>query len=561
VRAYLNKPMAELAAQLRAGLGRLRKGYVDAAEALLEVVDPSGEYPYEFIVYKLTGFRPKRSRAISVAMEGKSLRADLMRLMLDLCDSFDLRAESCSGKVYDVASLARLMRVSTKTIQRWRRMGLPARRLVFADGERRLAFLESSLRRFALNRHRRILRSAHFSHMTDAERQDVIRRARRMARFTRCSLNDIAKQLAADTGRAVETIRYTIRKHDVANPDRAVCPYLSAPLDEQAKSAVYQCFLRGVPAPALAQRYRRTRGSIYRVINEMRAKHLVERPIAYVHNPQFDLPNADETILSEAAAGADEPFNPKGELASLAKKPDDLPPYLASLYGVPLLGPRRERDLFRRYNYLKCLADRLRRRISVKSVRTPQLKRIEKLLLQANLAKNEIVRANLRLVVSIAKKHMGGPQGLFELISDGNVSLLKAVEKFDYARGNRFSTYASWAIMRNFARSVPKEKHQLDRFVTGQDEALNIAAAMRSYDPDEVNLPELRESIESLLAQLSPRERTILTDHYGLDQAQPARTLDQLGQHLGLSKERIRQIEIQALKKLRRIVKSEAASA
>jgi RNA polymerase sigma factor (sigma-70 family) len=148
---------------------------------------------------------------------------------------------------------------------------------------------------------------------------------------------------------------------------------------------------------------------------------------------------------------------------------------------------------------------------------------------------------------------VSGPLNLFELISDGNVSLMRAVEKFDFARGFRFSTYASWAIMRNFARSVPKERYQLDRFSTGHEEVLDIAAGLRSYDPEEENLSELRESITVMLDHLSARERTILINHYGLDESASPKTFDQLGQQLGISKERVRQIEIQALDKLRAI--------
>ena len=198
-------------------------------------------------------------------------------------------------------------------------------------------------------------------------------------------------------------------------------------------------------------------------------------------------------------------------------------------------------------------------RIDLKSVRTTQLREIEQFLLRANVVKNRIVRANLRLVVSIAKRHVGGPQGLFELISDGNVSLMLAVEKFDYSRGNRFSTYASWAIIRNFARSVPRERYQLDRFTTGHEEVLDVAAALRTYDPNEVSVPELRESIDAVLAQLNPRERAILIDHYGLDDSGQPKTFDQLGRSLGISKERVRQIEIQALKKLRKIMRPQRA--
>jgi len=308
--------------------------------------------------------------------------------------------------------------------------------------------------------------------------------------------------------------------------------------------------------PTLARRYRRTRGSIYRIVNEMRARQLLARPINYIYNPQFALPNADEIILRRKGPAAP----PAGAPAkAMPKPPPNLPAYLRSLYEVPLLRPQQEKDLFRRYNYLKHKADRLRRTIDVNHIRTGRLKQIEKVLLQANVIKNAIIRANLRLVVSIAKKHLGGPQTLFELISDGNVSLMQAVEKFDFSRGNRFSTYASWAIIRNFARSVPKERYQLDRFATGHDGILDVAAGLATYDPNDLNPAELRESIDAVLAQLKPRQRAILIEHYGLDEKRPPVTFDQLGKSMGLSKERVRQIEIQALKKLREILQPRKA--
>ncbi|MFB3890987.1 MAG: sigma-70 family RNA polymerase sigma factor [Phycisphaerae bacterium] len=553
MRKYLNKPMEGLAAELTAGLLRLRKGYVDAAEALLRSIDPALEYPYDFVVFRLTSFNPPAGAQPGPTMTGKTLRADLLQLMLDLCDSFPLHASDYSEEAFDTAALARKFNVSRKTIRRWQRGGLPARRLVFADGRRRVAFLASSLRWFVQNRRRQVLRAVRFTQMTVPERNDIIRRARRMASFTHCTLADVARRLAARTGRAVETIRYTIRKHDKEHPDDAIFPYLSAAIDDKERQVIYRCFLSGVSATALAAKYHRTRGSIHRIVNETRAKQLISRPIEYVYNPQFDLPNADEVIMP----GGPLPQPPPVEVKDPARKPPpDAGPYFATLYDVPLMNAQQERDLFRRYNYLKHKADKLRRQIDVNHVRTAHLKQIESLLLAANVIKNNIIRANLRLVVSIAKKHLGSAQSLFELISDGNVSLMRAVEKFDYSRGFRFSTYASWAIMRNFARSVPREQFQIDRFATGAEEVLDIASSLRAYDPNEINLPELRESIDALLARLSPRERSILIDHYGLDSEGKPRTFDELGRRLGLSKERVRQLEARALKKLRSIVHS-----
>jgi len=635
MKGYHHPPVGALAAELSAGLLRLRKGYVDTAETLIRLIDPAREYPYEFVVFRLTNYRGPRDKAVQ-PLPGGTLRMDLLRLMIQISESFSLSTSDYDEPVVDMVAAAKRFHVSMKTLQRWRAELLPSRRIVFPDAKRRVAFLESTLTWFEEFRRESLRRSANFHQLSPAERQDIVRRAGRMATWARCSLAEVCRRIADRNGRAVETIRYTIRQHDAQNPSRAIFPHLLAGVGADDREVIYRCFLNGVSVPVLAQRYGRTRGSVYRIVNEMRAKILLDQPISHIYNPQFELPDAEQTILGDAGvspvldaplAGTTEDGKPaspaptdadvtptapaetmfvsddhavtkgKGKWpitikagsershapdagkmpaghaggtpaprdagAYVAARParnrraadPDLPPYLRDLYDTPLLSPQQERELFRRYNYLKFKADQLRKQISLNRVRTRLLRQIETLLIQANGVKNEIVQANLRLVVSIAKKHLGGPQELFELVSDGNVSLMKAVEKFDFARGFRFSTYASWAIVRNFARSIPQERYQLDRHEPTRDEVLDVAAGLGRFDPNAVNLPELRESLDVLLVQLTPRERTILIDHYGLNEDQPAKTLDQLGKSLGLSKERVRQIEAGALQKLRVIMK------
>ena len=553
MRKYTNTCMEELAGELCAGLMRLRRGYVDAAELLIRIVESGRTYPFEFIFFRLTGYRPPPGQVSAGMLQGKGLLGDLQSLMFDVCDSFELRTTDYRGSVFDTPSLARRFNISTKTVQRWRRRGMPSRRLIFPDGKRRVAFLESSVQWFTDNHLRDVSRSVRFTQMSSRERADIIRRARRMVAFTNCRLSDVARRIARKTGRAAETIRYTIRNYDLKHPNDTIFAAMPNPLGDREKASIYRSFLRGIPVPILAEKYRRKRGSIYRIVNEMRAKQLLNRPISFVYSEEFELPDADELIVRTKPRAKD--ANTKtSSPARVAKPPAGLPPYLQALYDVPLLSPEGERNLFRRYNYLKYKADQLRSKIDIDRVRTPQLKEIETLLVRANVVKDRIIRSNLRLVVSIAKKHVGGAQTLFELISDGNVSLMRAVEKFDYSRGFRFSTYASWAIMRNYARSVPKERYQLDHFATGHDEVLDIAASLRTYDPNELNMNELRESIEVVLAQLSSVERMIVTDHFGLDADAPQKTLEVLGRELGISKERVRQIEIRAIRKLRNIM-------
>jgi RNA polymerase primary sigma factor len=234
------------------------------------------------------------------------------------------------------------------------------------------------------------------------------------------------------------------------------------------------------------------------------------------------------------------------------RPPADLPPYLASLYtDTPLLSREQEAHLFRKMNYLKHRAIKLRETLDPSHAKTSELNQIERLQSEALGVKNQIIRSNLRLVVSIAKKRVGPTNNFFELVSDGNMSLIRAVEKFDFSRGFKFSTYASWAIMKNFARTIPEEKTRRDRYVTGHDEMFDSAADHRSDEREtESDHRRNQETVQGMLGRLSDRERQILVSRYGLNGSSEM-TLEQLGRELGITKERVRQIESRAQEKLR----------
>ena len=190
--------------------------------------------------------------------------------------------------------------------------------------------------------------------------------------------------------------------------------------------------------------------------------------------------------------------------------------------------------------------------------RTSDLDEIERLQEEALSVKNQVIRANLRLVVSIAKKRVGLLNNFFELVSDGNMSLIRAVEKFDFSRGNKFSTYASWAIMKNFARTIPEENYRRDRFVTGHEAMFEAAADHRTdeHEYEKRRSKRMQEAVKGMLGRLDDRERKIIISRFGLGGASE-QTLEQLGRELGITKERVRQIESRAQDKLRRFAGEE----
>ena len=137
---------------------------------------------------------------------------------------------------------------------------------------------------------------------------------------------------------------------------------------------------------------------------------------------------------------------------------------------------------------------------------------------------------------------------------------MRAVDKFDYARGFKFSTYASWAIMKNFARSVPQEGVRRDRFMTGRDELLEMSHDLRFEGESGYEEPDIsvRQSVEKVLDQLEGREREIVMRRFGLGDQPGPQTLEEVGKHFGVTKERIRQIETRALGKLKGLLSPKA---
>lgn len=282
--------------------------------------------------------------------------------------------------------------------------------------------------------------------------------------------------------------------------------------------------------------------------------------------------------------------------------------YLKEMSRVPLLNVEEEISLARRIERGR-EAERELAQFNGRAA-AEQRKELEELVKDGNLARDHIIKANTRLVVSIAKKYIGRGVPFLDLIQEGNLGLMKAVEKYEYRRGFRFSTYATWWIRQTITRAIADQgrtirlpvhmtdrirqlyriSHELeqalgrpptpDELADRLDLApqkvswmlevswipLSLESPIGDEDDSELGMfvedkitptPSqtvyenmLRERVDEVLSTLSPREARILRMRFGLDDNRPY-TLEEVGAKFGLTRERIRQIEGKALRRLR----------
>lgn len=280
-----------------------------------------------------------------------------------------------------------------------------------------------------------------------------------------------------------------------------------------------------------------------------RRESLFKRAIEYIPCRQFLKADAERLATDLPAAAA----VPLARADAGPQAGSGVTPYIASLYQTRLLAKEEEQFYFRRMNWLKFRAATVRARLDRRRASLKQIEQVEGLLAEAETVKAILITANLRLVVSIAKKFVDPTWSFDELVSEGNLALMRSVEKFNFALGNRFSTYATYAIQRHFYRLSHRGRQLRKRFVA-DDEALKDRAAgedAHEYCSSE-QISMLKDLFAGFLAELEPRERRIVVARFGFD-GRPPRTFRELGSQMGVCKERIRQIQGRAMDKLREL--------
>ncbi len=272
----------------------LRAQQLGNAEELLHNIEPGKAYPLDFVTFRITGYRPK---AVSVEqLAGGALQHDLGLLIESISETLDVETTSLAEPVLAIDDVTERFNVTSKTIQRWRRKGLPARRFIFPDGKRRVGFLISSVERFFATHHDQVARGTNFTQVDDRERDEILRRARRLATMCHCCVNEISRRIARKLNRSPATILHTIRKHDQENPQNAIFPEDAPVIADEERTQIVRLFRRGIPIKTLARRSCRPRSAVYRVVVEERVARLNRRKVKFIDDPLYHQGDAEQIV-------------------------------------------------------------------------------------------------------------------------------------------------------------------------------------------------------------------------------------------------------------------------
>jgi RNA polymerase primary sigma factor len=557
MRRIRSQNLAQLLMQLRFTPEKKRRKQLDAAEKLVAIIDKDKEYPYEFVCFRITGFQPKGD-IDNELIKGDELLEDLRIFISKLSGKLAGPVSDQKEKIYSIEELAKNLSVSTKTIYRWRKQGLVARKYIFEDGIKRLGLLQSTVDEF-LSAHPDLAgKASDFTRLTDRQKQQILKQAVKLASGTNLSRYQIIDSISAKTGKCHETIRYTLLNYENTHPEKAIFKKSAGVIGPAQAMEIYRLYKQGCSIKELTKRFDRNRSSIYRIINRRKAKALLSKKIEFIASDEFSEKNAKDRILAEPPDKS-EPFA-LSNVEPIKLTGSSLSEYLHTLRDTPVLNREEEVELFRRYNYLKFMAVQNRTDIKLSKVSGKMISQIESYLAQAEEIKRRIIEANLRLVVNVARKHTLSGANLLDLVSEGNISLMHAVEKFDYSRGFRFSTFASWAIAKDYAHKIPDQISRLG--VTTKATLANIHREMQTeYAADFAAVERAHHSLTQVIKDnLTQREQYVIMNRFGLvgpPIKRETKTLVQIGRELNLSKERIRQIELLALQKLRQSLSPE----
>jgi len=279
---------------------------------------------------------------------------------------------------------------------------------------------------------------------------------------------------------------------------------------------------------------------------------LLTEPMDYMDHPDFSKRGIEKELFGQEAKLADR----RGW--RFIEQPDAITDCVRLGERVPALSSEQEQHLFKRFNFARRETSRILSAYAGKTLTPVVTRRLLAWGHRVLVCRGVIVRLNMPLVLAMAKRTKLNHVDFNEMISEGNMALLRSVEKFDCARGFKFSTYSCRAILKSFSRVAMRASRYRGQFPTEFDPAMersDHADRMREQVEKDC-VDELKDILVENMAGLSNVERTVICERFAIGKAligdDPSpKTLEQVGLIIGVTKERVRQIQNKALKKIR----------
>jgi RNA polymerase primary sigma factor len=557
MRSMKTDVMEQLLMELRFAPVAAKAKQAQAAERLMGMVKKEMEYPYEFVCFQITGYRPKGKAAKDVSIRGDELTDDLQVFIRKLSGKVAQEAATQGEKVYTMEEVAERLGVSARTIERWRKRGLGGRQFIFPDGRQRTGFTESNVSGFVAANEKLIGRAKKFAMLSEDQRRQVVETATEMAAEGVLSRKEIIAAIAGRFGTSGETIRYHLVSHEESHPGEQIFGKPAGVVTPEQMRQVIQRHENGAGVEELMRIFHRSRSSIYRIINAGKTREFVGVHMEYVDSHDFVADGAELAIL-----GPELPAGVKGDNVlsnDLEAGTIELHDYLQALKDVAPLAAETEKLLFRRYNYLKYRFNLAKVKAKPGHATGAQVREMQSLLTEARLIGLFLRQSFLRVVVTVAQKHHISPEELRSYIVFGNKALTKALETYDFKSASRFTNFAGLTVAKEFALAAAKGKKASEQKQEAWERGV-LALDTTSL----IELERRERGIGNIIRQnLDEREQHIIGARYDVEQAvikKHPKSLKALGAELGVTADEVRRLELAALGKLRHVLSEDEFS-
>lgn len=506
--------LAEMVDELRFASREALLRDIERAESLAGEIEPTLDYPTDWVVFRVTGYRPEMTDPPLIP--GASLLGDLSAVVERLCGAAKLGQDDL-GPAEPIDMLAARWSVSVRTLSRWRRRGLIARRVHDEHGAVRLVVAEHAAEAFAQRDPKGLRRAGGFSRIDDTTTARIVARARRYHDLLGLPMTQCAERLAARFGRSREAVRMLLARHDaeartgkrgdaepVFDPPRA--------LGERTHRAIERAWRRGIEPAVMVRRYQRSRAGIHRIINEQRLARLRALDLGRTAPEARALDAADTAALLDAARAqrADPPSTP-GDVTELL---DMMRTHVVPVGVEERLWSKAE----------QALRARAARAVATIGTDFPEARLIDRAetdlrwaaALRAGLARPQLslVLETLADIAGVDFAHVRA-QDARVLIETGFAGLRAGLDGFDAWKAGRLAGTVGLTVARaaprdslTQQRSAASARVRIQHGTPAPDWTLLISPWTAYLRPD--------SRVPGILSELDPSMADMLADRYGL---------------------------------------------